>query len=57
MLAMRFNAPRGPFRINPITQGPVHNIYIREVAEVGGRVANKVIATINDVREPDRKPG
>ncbi|MFM7570450.1 MAG: ABC transporter substrate-binding protein, partial [Betaproteobacteria bacterium] len=57
MLAMRFNAPRGPFRINPITQGPVHNIYIREVAEVQGRIANKVIATINDVREPDRKPG
>ncbi|MFM1987138.1 MAG: hypothetical protein RJA99_95 [Pseudomonadota bacterium] len=57
MLAMRFNAPRGPFRINPITQGPVHNIYIREVAEVDGRVANKVIATIKDVREPDRRPG
>jgi len=57
MLAMRFNAPRGPFRINPITQGPVHNIYIREVAEVQGRIANKVIATINDVREADRKPG
>jgi branched-chain amino acid transport system substrate-binding protein len=57
MLAMRFNAPRGPFRINPITQGPIHNIYIREVAEVEGRVANKVIATINEVREPDRKPG
>jgi branched-chain amino acid transport system substrate-binding protein len=35
----------------------VHNIYIREVAEVQGRIANKVIATINDVREPDRKPG
>ena len=37
MLAMRFNAPRGPFRINPITQGPIHNIYIREVAEVDGK--------------------
>jgi len=56
MLAMRFNAPRGPFRINPITQGPIHNIYIREVAEVGGRITNKVLTTIRDVREPDRRP-
>ena len=57
MLAMRFTAPRGPFRINPVTQGPIHNIYIREVAQVDGRIANKVLATIKDVREPDRKPG
>lgn len=56
MLAMRFNAPRGPFRINTITQGPVHNIYIREVAEVDGRITNKVLTTIRDVREPDRRP-
>jgi len=56
MLAMRFNAPRGPFRFNPGTQNPIHNIYIREVAEVDGRIANKVISTINDVREPDNKP-
>ena len=33
MLAVKFNAPRGPFRFNPITQSPIHNIYIREVAE------------------------
>lgn len=51
MLAVKFNAPRGPFSFNPQTQGPIHNIYIREVAEVDGRVANKVIATIKDVRE------
>jgi branched-chain amino acid transport system substrate-binding protein len=56
MLAMRFNAPRGPFRFNPATQNPIHNIYIREVAEVDGRIANKVIATIPEVREPDNKP-
>ncbi|MGE4239825.1 ABC transporter substrate-binding protein [Ramlibacter sp.] len=56
MLAMRFNAPRGPFRFNPATQNPIHNIYVREVAEVQGRIANKVIATIPEVREPDNKP-
>lgn len=51
MLAVRFNAPRGPFSFNPSTQGPIHNIYIREVAEIDGRIANKVIATVKDVRE------
>lgn len=52
MLAVKFNAPRGPFSFNPATQGPIHNIYIREVVELDGRIANKVIATVNDVREP-----
>lgn len=52
MLAVKFNAPRGPFSFNPATQGPIHNIYIREVVEMDGRIANKVIATVKDVREP-----
>lgn len=56
MLAMRFNAPRGPFRMNPITQSPIQNVYIREVAEINGRIANKVLATVPDVREPDTRP-
>ena len=56
MLAMRFNAPRGPFRMNPVTQSPIQNIYVREVAMVDGRIANKVIDTIRDAREPDTKP-
>jgi branched-chain amino acid transport system substrate-binding protein len=57
MLAIKFNAPRGPFSFNPTTQGPIHNIYIREVAEIDGRVDNKVIATISDVREPATRGG
>ena len=57
MLAVKFNAPRGPFSFNPVTQGPIHNIYIREVAEVDGRIANKVIATLRDVREPATRGG
>ena len=56
MLATQFNAPRGPFPFNTATQNPVHNVYIREVAELDGRVANKVIATVRDVREPATKP-
>ncbi len=57
MRAVKFNAPRGPFSFNPATQGPIHNIYIREVVEVDGRIANKVIATIRDVREPATRGG
>lgn len=55
MLAVRLNAPRGPFRFNPITQSPIQNVYIREVAEIDGRITNKVIQTYKDVREPDTK--
>jgi len=56
MLALRINAPRGPFRFNPQTQSPIQNVYIREVADVGGRITNKVIHTVPDVVEPATKP-
>ena len=55
MRELRFNAPRGPFRFNPVTQSPIQNVYIREVAEVDGRITNKVIQTIRDVVEPPTK--
>jgi branched-chain amino acid transport system substrate-binding protein len=48
---VKFNAPRGPFAFNPQTHGPIHNIYIREVVDVDGRIDNKVIATFPNVRE------
>ena len=51
LLAVKFNAPRGPFAFNPQTHGPIHNVYIREVAEIDGRIDNKVIATYPNVRE------
>ena len=56
MRAVKFNAPRGPFRFTPETQGPTHNIYIREVAEINGRLTNKVIATFKDVPDPPTRP-
>ena len=55
MRAVKLNAPRGPFRFNPVTQGPIHNVYIREVADVGGRITNKVIHTVPEVVEPPTK--
>jgi branched-chain amino acid transport system substrate-binding protein len=55
MVAVKINAPRGPFRFNPQTQGPIHNVYIREVAEVDGRITNKVVQTYKEVAEPPTK--
>jgi branched-chain amino acid transport system substrate-binding protein len=55
MRDLKFNAPRGPFRFNPVTQSPIQNVYIREVAEVDGRVTNKVIHTVREVVEPPTK--
>ena len=52
MLKVKFNAPRGPVYIDPTTQNIVHNIYIREVAEVDGRITNKVLATIKNIGDP-----
>jgi len=57
MLALKVNAPRGPFRFNQQTHSPIQNVYIREVAEIDGRVANKVIYTARDVVEPATKTG
>lgn len=56
MLAVRLNAPRGPFRFNPQTQSPIQNVYIREVAQVDGRFTNKVIHTVPNVVEPKTQP-
>lgn len=56
MRAVQLNAPRGPFKFNQETQGPIHNIYIREVAEVNGRITNKVIHTIPNITDPIKMP-
>ncbi|MDT8843625.1 ABC transporter substrate-binding protein [Paraburkholderia fungorum] len=56
MRAVRFDAPRGPFRFTPETQSPTHNVYIREVAEIDGRITNKVIYTVPEVPEPAKLP-
>jgi len=56
MRAVKFEAPRGPFRFTPETQSPTHNVYIREVAEIGNRITNKVIYTFPEVPEPAKRP-
>jgi len=39
-----------------VTQSPIQNVYIREVAEVEGRITNKVLHTIPNAVEPATKP-
>lgn len=56
MLEVKLAAPRGPFSFNPKSQGPVHNIYIREVAEIDGRITNKVIHTVENTTDPAERP-
>ena len=56
MRALELKAPRGPFKFNPVTQSPIQNVYIREVAEVDGRITNKVLQTIPNTVEPATKP-
>jgi branched-chain amino acid transport system substrate-binding protein len=51
-----FASPRGPFRFDPVTHNPIQNVYITEVAQSEGRLAQKVIATMENVRDPSQKP-
>jgi branched-chain amino acid transport system substrate-binding protein len=56
MTKVTFNAPRGPFRFDPITHNPIQDVYICKCAELdGGRIGNKVIATYKQVRDPGSK--
>src|ERR1700732_1585911 len=38
MTKVRFNAPRGPFRIDPATHNPIQDIYVCQVVENAGRI-------------------
>ena len=50
---VEFDSPRGHFRFDPKTQNVIQPfIYIREVREVGGELANVVIDHVANVRDP-----
>ena len=57
MVKVAFDAPRGPFRFDPEVHHPIQDVYVCEVAERDGRLANFPIATIKDVRDPGKKEG
>ena len=52
MLGLKFNAPRGPFSMDANSHNVINPMYVREVADVDGRMANKVLATVKDLRDP-----
>ena len=56
MLKVQFNAPRGPFKFDPVTHNPIQDIYICQGAELdGGRIGNKVLGTVKAVQDPGTK--
>lgn len=52
MLNIKFNAPRGPFSMDANSHNVVNPMYVREVAMVDGRVANKVLDVVKDLHDP-----
>jgi branched-chain amino acid transport system substrate-binding protein len=55
MVKVAFDAPRGPFRFDPVTHHPIQNVYMCEVREIDGQLVIKDFATIKDVRDPGVK--
>jgi branched-chain amino acid transport system substrate-binding protein len=55
MTKVKFDAPRGPFRMDPVTHNPIEDIHICQVVEKDGKVTSKVITTFKDVQDPGKK--
>jgi branched-chain amino acid transport system substrate-binding protein len=55
MSKVQFNAPRGPFRMDPATHNPIQNIYIAQVVEKGDGISTKILSTSKDVQDPGKK--
>lgn len=48
---VKFVAPQGPFRFDPVTQNVIFNTYIRRTDKIEGQLVNTVIETIPDVAD------
>lgn len=57
MAKVQFEAPRGPFRFDPVTHNPILNVYICEEKEKDGRLVTAIIDTRKDVKAPPTKNG
>ncbi len=49
---VKYTGPRGPLEINPATNNVVQNIYIYETVADGDALTQKVIATVENVKDP-----
>ena len=55
MSKVEFNAPRGPFRMDPATHNPIQNVYIAQVIAAGDGISTKIINTTQNVQDPGKK--
>lgn len=55
MSKVKFNAPRGPFRMDPATHNPIQDIYICQVVDSGNGISTKILSTAKDVQDPGKK--
>src|SRR5258708_3779916 len=55
MTKVKFNAPRGPFRMDPATHNPIQDIYICQVINSGDGISTKILSTAKDVQDPGKK--
>jgi branched-chain amino acid transport system substrate-binding protein len=55
MTKVKFNAPRGPFRMDAATHNPIQDIYICQVIEKGDGISTKILSTAKDVADPGKK--
>jgi branched-chain amino acid transport system substrate-binding protein len=55
MASVKFNAPRGPFRMDPATHNPIQDIYIAQVVASGDGISTKILSTAKDVQDPGKK--
>jgi branched-chain amino acid transport system substrate-binding protein len=55
MTKVKFDAPRGPFRMDPVTHNPIQDIYIAQIIERDNKITTKILATLKDVQDPGKK--
>jgi branched-chain amino acid transport system substrate-binding protein len=55
MTKVKFDAPRGPFRMDPATHNPIQDIYICQVIDSGSGISTKILSTAKDVQDPGKK--
>jgi branched-chain amino acid transport system substrate-binding protein len=55
MTKVKFDAPRGPFRMDPATHNPIQDIYIAQVIASGDGISTKILSTAKNVQDPGKK--
>jgi branched-chain amino acid transport system substrate-binding protein len=51
---VKFKSPRGAFEFDKDTHNVIHNIYIRQVVQQGGKYVNQIIDTVGRVTDPGK---